>query len=98
MWVWAHPKVSRFPLVTMHTSSSGQESSAPTREKGISLRHEIEHWANHDTSTLIHGRARGVGMTKRVLTAVAQVLPDEGPDHLTRLDIRRGWGDVLNVR
>ena len=37
-------------------------------------------------------------MTKRVLTAVPQVLPDEGPDHLTRLDIRRGWGDVLNVR
>jgi hypothetical protein len=37
-------------------------------------------------------------MTKRVVSAIAQVLPDDGRDYLTKLDIRRGWGNVLNVR
>jgi hypothetical protein len=37
-------------------------------------------------------------MTKRVLSAIAQVLPDDGRDYLTKVDIRRGWGDVLNVQ
>ena len=37
-------------------------------------------------------------MTRRVLAAVAQVLPDDGQNHLTRLDIHHGWGDTLNVR
>jgi hypothetical protein len=37
-------------------------------------------------------------VTKSVLSALAQVLPDDGHNHLTKLDIRRGWGDVLHVR
>ena len=37
-------------------------------------------------------------MTKSVLSAIAQVLPDDGHDYLTKLDIRRGWGNVLYVR
>jgi RNA binding exosome subunit len=37
-------------------------------------------------------------MTKRVLSAIAQVLPDDGHNYLTKVDIRRGWGDVLNVQ
>jgi hypothetical protein len=39
-----------------------------------------------------------VGTTKRVLSAIAQVLPDDGHNYLTNLDIRRGWGTVLNVQ
>ncbi len=37
-------------------------------------------------------------MTKRVLSAIAQVLPDDGHHYLTKVDVRRGWGDVLNVQ
>lgn len=37
-------------------------------------------------------------MTKRVLSAIAEVLPDDGHNYLTKVDIRRGWGDVLNVQ
>jgi hypothetical protein len=45
-------------------------------------------------------------MTKRVFSAITQVLPDDddgdgdgdGDAYLTRVDIRRGWGNVLNVR
>jgi hypothetical protein len=37
-------------------------------------------------------------VTKSVLSAIAQVLPDDGHNYLTKLDIRRGWGDVLHVR
>ena len=37
-------------------------------------------------------------MTRRVLAAVAEVLPDDGCNHLARLDIRQGWGNTLNVR
>ena len=37
-------------------------------------------------------------MTRRVLAAVAEVLPDDGCNHLARLDIRHGWGNTLNVR
>ena len=36
-------------------------------------------------------------MTKRILSAIAQVLPDDGHHYLTEVDIRPGWGDVLNV-
>jgi hypothetical protein len=37
-------------------------------------------------------------MTKRVFSAIAQVLPDDGCHYLTKVAIRRGWGDVLNVQ
>ena len=37
-------------------------------------------------------------MTKRILSAIAQVLPDDGHTYLTEVEIRRGWGDVLNVQ
>lgn len=40
----------------------------------------------------------GTGVTKRVLSAIAQVVPDDGQTHLTRIDIRPGWGNILNVR
>jgi hypothetical protein len=36
-------------------------------------------------------------MTKRILSAIAEVLPDDGHHYLTEVDIRPGWGDVLNV-
>jgi hypothetical protein len=39
-----------------------------------------------------------VGMAHRVFTAVAEVLPCDGFDHLTGIAIQRGWGDILNVR
>jgi hypothetical protein len=37
-------------------------------------------------------------MTKRLFSAIAQALPDDGRDYLTKLVIRRGWGNVLNVQ
>jgi RNA binding exosome subunit len=37
-------------------------------------------------------------MTKRVLSAIAQALPDDGHNFLTKLVIRRGWGNVLNIQ
>ena len=37
-------------------------------------------------------------MTKRVLTAIAKVLPDDGHNYFTKLEIRRGWGNILNVQ
>ena len=43
-------------------------------------------------------QAAGVGAVRRVLDALGQVLPEEGYGHLTRLDIRHGWGNVLNIR
>lgn len=38
------------------------------------------------------------GMTKRVLTAIAKVLPDDDQNYLTKLEIRRGWGNIFNVQ
>jgi hypothetical protein len=38
------------------------------------------------------------GMTKGVLAAIAEVLPDDGRNHIARLDVRRGWGNILNIR
>jgi hypothetical protein len=43
-------------------------------------------------------QAAGVGAVRRVLDALGQVLPEEGYGHLRRLDIRHGWGNVLNIR
>jgi hypothetical protein len=36
-------------------------------------------------------------LTKRVLLAVAQCLPDDGPTHLTGCEVRRGWGGIVTV-
>jgi hypothetical protein len=36
-------------------------------------------------------------MTKRILSAIARVLPDDGHHYLTEVDIRPGWGNILNV-
>lgn len=33
-----------------------------------------------------------------VLTALADALPPEGNDVVTRIDIHRGWGDVIQIR
>lgn len=40
----------------------------------------------------------GVEVTKRVLAAVAQVLPDDGQNHLPKLEIWQGWGHILSIR
>jgi hypothetical protein len=37
-------------------------------------------------------------VTKRILEAIAEVLPDDGHHHISRLDVRRGWGNILNIR
>ncbi len=37
------------------------------------------------------------GMVKRVLQAVADAHPPEGTFAVTRVDISRGWGDLVNV-
>jgi hypothetical protein len=37
-------------------------------------------------------------MTKRVLSAIAQVLPDDGHNYFTKVDIHPGWGNILHVR
>jgi hypothetical protein len=42
-------------------------------------------------------REHSAPMTKRILSAIAEVLPDDGHHYLTEVDIRPGWGDVLNV-
>jgi hypothetical protein len=43
-------------------------------------------------------QAVGAGAVRRVLDALGQVLPEEGYGHLTGLDIRKGWGNVLKIR
>ena len=43
-------------------------------------------------------QAEGVGAVRRVLDALGRVLPEEGYGHLTGLDIRQGWGNVLKIR
>lgn len=35
-------------------------------------------------------------MTKRILAAIAEVAPDDGHNHISRLDVRRGG--ILNIR
>lgn len=37
-------------------------------------------------------------MTKSVLSAIAHVVPDDGHTYVTKLDIRRGWGNILYIR
>jgi hypothetical protein len=37
-------------------------------------------------------------VTKRIFSAIAQALPDDDHRYLTKVDIRPGWGDVLNIR
>ena len=36
-------------------------------------------------------------LVKRVLEAVADAHPEEGSFAITRVDISRGWGDLINV-
>lgn len=36
--------------------------------------------------------------TRAVLQAVAQVMPDDGEDVVTRVDIRSGWAGAVHVR
>ena len=47
-------------------------------------------WTSEDA-----GRAEEM---KRALTAIAEGLPDLDHNYLTKVDISRGWGDILNVR
>ena len=42
-------------------------------------------------------QAVGAGAVRRV-DALGQVLPEEGYGHLTGLDIRKGWGNMLKIR
>ncbi len=37
-------------------------------------------------------------MTKSVLSAIAGVLPDDNHNYVTKFEIGRGWGNVLNIR
>jgi hypothetical protein len=37
------------------------------------------------------------GVTKRVLTGLANALPEEGYNFITRIDIGRGWGETILV-
>lgn len=39
-----------------------------------------------------------VSTTRRVLEAVARVLPVNGDDVVTRVDVRDGWGGAVHVR
>ncbi len=39
----------------------------------------------------------GAGVTKRVLQALGDAHPDDGDFTVTRVDIDRGWGGVVNV-
>ncbi|MDA8310477.1 MAG: hypothetical protein M0Z46_07665 [Actinomycetota bacterium] len=36
--------------------------------------------------------------TRRVLEALAQALPEDGEDLVTRVDIRNGWAGAVHVR
>jgi hypothetical protein len=37
-------------------------------------------------------------ITRRVLTGLAEALPEEGRNLITRVDIKRGWGETVMVR
>jgi hypothetical protein len=37
-------------------------------------------------------------ITRRVLTGLASVLPQEGRNLITRIDISRAWGDAIQVK
>jgi hypothetical protein len=37
-------------------------------------------------------------VTKRVLIGLANALPEEGYNFITRIDIGRGWGDTVLVK
>jgi hypothetical protein len=37
-------------------------------------------------------------LVKRLLLALASALPDDGPDQLTGITIRQGWGGMINVQ
>jgi hypothetical protein len=39
----------------------------------------------------------GTGVTKRVLIGLANALPEEGYNFITRIEIGRGWGDAILV-
>lgn len=49
-------------------------------------------WAAHD------GLMVAAEMTRRVLHAVADTLPDGGVCPVTRLEFHHGWGDIVLVR
>jgi hypothetical protein len=38
-----------------------------------------------------------VDITRSILLGLANALPDEGENLITRLDIRKGWGDAIAV-
>jgi hypothetical protein len=37
------------------------------------------------------------GVTKRVLSGLANAMPEKGYNFITRIDIGRGWGDMILV-
>ena len=39
----------------------------------------------------------GVEITRRVFVAIADAHPDGSAYEISRVDIRRGWGNVVNV-
>jgi len=39
----------------------------------------------------------GVEVTKRVFLAIADAHPDGSAYEISRVDIRRGWGDIVSV-
>jgi hypothetical protein len=39
-----------------------------------------------------------VSTTRQLLLAIAEALPEEGHDLVTRLEIWEGWGSVVHVR
>jgi hypothetical protein len=39
----------------------------------------------------------GVDVTRRVFMAIAGAHPDGSAYEISRVDVRRGWGDIVNV-
>jgi hypothetical protein len=39
-----------------------------------------------------------VDVTRSLLLGLADALPDEGHNLITRIDIRKGWGNAISVR
>ncbi len=43
------------------------------------------------------GAMVGAAVTKRILRAIAEAHPDDSDFEISRIEIRRGWGDIVNV-
>jgi len=96
-WGWRNPRRRAEGSRAAASPADARVRRAPANlpldgEKGPwSL--EVQDRAGEDASEVVTP-----ALSKRILQALADALPEDGPNNLmSRIELRRGWGDAINI-